>query len=70
MGVDQDTFRFYGTPGRFTALEAGDFSSHDIREVVEVVQGLLVYDAVAKPFYGADLSPTQAEAIHEKINER
>src|SRR5262249_54352878 len=32
----------------------------------DVVQGLLVYDAVAQPFYGVELTKQQAEAIHER----
>src|SRR5437763_15460164 len=67
--VDQ-TLDFYATPGRFTVLEDCDFSSDDVREVVGVVQGLLVYDMVARPFYGVDLTPDQAEAIHERDTSR
>ena len=36
----------------------------DIAAVVELVQGLLIYDVVAKPLYGVDLSPDLADAIH------
>jgi hypothetical protein len=61
---------FYATPGRFTALEADAFVSDDIDRVVEVVQGLLVYDVVAQPFYGVELEPEQAEAIHERDTAR
>ncbi len=64
--MDQESLDFYAAPGRFTMLEGGEFSSGDIREVVEVVQGLLVYDAVARPFYGVELAPAQTEAIHER----
>jgi hypothetical protein len=64
--VDQEVLAFYAAPGRFTTLGEGDFASDDIRKVVEVVQGLLVYDVVARPFYGVDLEPNQAEAIHER----
>jgi len=62
--VDQETLDFYATPGRFTTLDDSEFSSGDIREVVDVVQGLLVYDIVAQPFYGVELTPKQADAIH------
>ncbi len=65
-----ETLDFYATPGRFTVLEDSDFSSDDVREVVGVVQGLLVYDMVARPFYGVDLTPDQAEAIHERDTSR
>lgn len=68
--MDPAVLEFYATPGRFTVLGEGDFSSLDIREVVDVVQGLLVYDVVAQPFYGVDLRPSQAEAIHERDTAR
>jgi hypothetical protein len=64
--MDRETLDFYATPGRFTILEDGDFSSGDVRKVVEVVQGLLIYDVVAQPFYGVELSRAQADAIHER----
>ena len=64
--MDQETLDFYASPGRFTALEDGDISSGDIAEVVGVVHGLLIYDTVAQPFYGVELTPQQAEAIHER----
>jgi hypothetical protein len=68
--VNQDALEFYAIPGRFTTLEDGEFSSSDIRRVVEVVQGLLVYDVVAQPFYGVDLGPDQTSAIHERDTAR
>lgn len=68
--VDGQILDFYATPGRFTSLDDGDFSSTDIRRVVEVVQGLLVYDVVAQPFYGVELAAEQAEAIHERDTAR
>lgn len=61
---------FYATPGRFTRLDESEFSSADLREIVDVVQGLLIYDGVAQAFYGVDLSPEQAEAIHERDSAR
>lgn len=64
--MDQRVLDFYATPGAFTAVGTEGFASSDIREVVEVVQGLLVYDVVAKPFYGVQLGEAQAEAIHER----
>jgi Transglutaminase-like superfamily len=64
--VGQEALDFYAAPGRFTKLDDGEFTSSDVRKVVEVVQGLLVYDAVAQPFYGVELTPIQAEAIHER----
>jgi hypothetical protein len=68
--VNQDALEFYAIPGRFTTLEDGEFSSSDIRRVVEVVQGLLVYDVVAQPFYGVNLGPDQTSAIHERDTAR
>jgi hypothetical protein len=49
----QEALDFYASPGRFTTLDDGEFSSADVREVVDVVQGQLVYDVVASPFYGS-----------------
>ena len=68
--MDREVLDFYATPGRFTTLEPTEFSSEDIRKVVEVVQGLLVYDVVAQPFYGVELTPEQADAIHERDTAR
>lgn len=65
-----EVLEFYATPGRFTVLDEGGFASRDIREVVDVVQGLLVYDLVAEPLYGIELTPQQAEAIHERYTDR
>jgi hypothetical protein len=64
--VDEEVLAFYATPGRFTTLADDAFVPADIDRVVEVVQGLLVYDAVAPAFYGVELEPEQAEAIHER----
>lgn len=44
----------------------GDATSGGIEDIVDVVQGLLVYDVVAQPFYGVELPPAQADAIHER----
>jgi hypothetical protein len=68
--VQEEALEFYATPGRFTTLESDGFASADIQRVVDVVQGLLVYDVVAQPFYGVDLGPEQAEAIHERDTAR
>ena len=66
----QQALEFYATPGRFTTLGPDAFASDDINRVVEVVQGLLVYDVVAQPFYGVDLDAVQADAIHERDTAR
>ena len=68
--MDPMELSFYATPGRFTTLDDTEGASDDVREVVAVVRGLLIYDAVAKPFYGVDLPPAQAEAIHERDTAR
>jgi hypothetical protein len=68
--TDQTVLTFYAKPGRFTTIDDADGVSNDVREVAEVVRGLLVYDTVAKPFYGVDLSTMQAEAIHERDTAR
>jgi hypothetical protein len=68
--MDQTTLDFYATPGRFTTLDDYEFASSDVARVVELVQGLLVYDTVAQPFYGVELTPQQAEAIHERDSAR
>lgn len=68
--VNQQALDFYATPGPFTTLTGPAFMLSDIREVVAVVQGLLVYDTAAKPLYGVDLGPDQAEAIHERDSAR
>ena len=68
--MDQETLEFYASPGRFTSVGPGAFSSTDVHEVVDVVQGLLVYDTVARPFYGVELAAQQAEAIHERDTAR
>jgi transglutaminase superfamily protein len=68
--VNAAMLEFYATPGRFTTLGDGVPSSGDVKEVVDIVQGLLVYDAVARPFYGVDLTPQQAETINERYTDR
>lgn len=70
LAVNQDTLDYYAAPGRFTTLGDGDFPSGAIGEVVAVVQGLLVYDVVAQPFYGVELTPIQADAIHGRDTAR
>jgi hypothetical protein len=70
LSMDQAVFDYYATPGRFTTLDDSDVVVSDVREVVEVVQGLLIYDVVAQPFYGVDLTEQQADAIHERDSAR
>jgi len=68
--VDQALLDYYAMPGRFTAVGDCEFSSDDVRDVVGVVRGLLIYDTVAQPFYGVELTEQQAEAIHERDSAR
>ncbi len=66
----EEVLAFYATPGRFTTLPSDSFSDEDIRRVVDVVRGLLIYDVVAQPFYGVELGPDQLETIHERDTAR
>ena len=66
---------YYATPGRFTVLDDSDLPPDGVVQdgidgVVAAVQGLLVYDTVAGAFYGVDLTPLQADAIHERDSAR
>ena len=69
--VEDTARRWWATPGPFTELGSHDLAiSRDadgrpsIAAVVAAVQGLLVYDLVATPFYGIELSPERAEDIN------
>lgn len=69
--MTSDALDYWATPGRFTTLDGTDIPIRsDIAEVVDVVQGLLIYDLVAEPFYGVELSPAQADTIHERHVDR
>ena len=68
--MDPESLGFYATPGRFTTLDDVSLASTDVREVVARVQGLLVYDLCAQPFYGVELTPRQADTIHERDTAR
>ena len=48
--------------------ELSAVASADVQAVVATVQGLLIYDVVAQPFYGVELSPQQVDAIHERYS--
>ena len=69
LNVDRATLDYYAAPGRFTTIDA-EAGASDIREIVDLVQGLMVYDVVAQPFYGVELAPEQADAIHERDSAR
>ncbi len=64
--MDRAALDFYATPGRFTRLDGDELATSDVTEIVRAVQGLLVYDVVAQPFYGVELTAEQADAIHER----
>jgi hypothetical protein len=66
----EEALAFYATPGRFTTLPSDSFFDEDIRRVVDIVRGLLIYDVVAQPFYGVELGPDQLETIHERDTAR
>lgn len=68
--VNLEALDYYAAPGRFTTVDDAEQPGGDIGEVVATVQGLLIYDVVAKAFYGVDLPPHQAEAIHERDSAR
>jgi hypothetical protein len=68
--VDQALLDFYATPGRFTTVGDWELLSGEIHKVVDIVQGLLVYDVVAQPFYGVELTPQQADTINERDTAR
>lgn len=55
----------YAAPGRFTSVRLDD-PPGTVGDVVATVQGLVVYDTVAEPFYGVRLTPVQAGTIHER----
>ncbi len=70
-GVSDDVLGYWSEPGRFTALGSIDHAiGSDVADVVAAVQGLLIYDTVAEPFYGVTLSPSQAATIHERFVDR
>ena len=68
--MNQTALDYYATPGRFTTLGDCDIAARDVREVVDLVQGLLVYDLAAQAFYGVELSEQQADAINERDSAR
>ncbi len=55
---------FYATPGRHTDVASYGVAAAGIAEVVQTVQGILIYDLFAKDLYGVDLAPLQAETVH------
>jgi len=69
--MQQDPLDYWATSGRFTTLDGTETRIRgDIASVVELVQGLLIYDLVAEPFYGVTLPPAQAATIHERHVDR
>ena len=61
-GVDD----FYGEPGRHTDVTSFGLHVADIADVIETVQGILIYDLFAKDLYGVDLAPSQAATVHQR----
>lgn len=68
--MNDEALAYYAAPGRFTRLDAGEVLTTEVKRVVEIVQGLLIYDVVAEPFYGVELEAAQLEAIHERDTQR
>ncbi len=68
--MNDEALTFYAEPGRFTTFDPGSALTTDVKKVVEIVQGLLVYDVVAESFYGVELDAAQLEAIHERDTQR
>lgn len=64
--MNDHALAYYAAPGRFTTLDPGEVVTTQVKRVVEIVQGLLIYDVVAEPFYGVELEAAQLEAIHER----
>jgi hypothetical protein len=62
------THEFYARATRMTTLGRHaalvDQLSDDLDELVRVIQGLIIYDAVASDFYGCELSEERQHAIH------
>jgi len=61
-----DPTEYYASPGQHTDVREFGIEVASVREAVDLVQGLLVYDLAAKDLYGVELSPVQAGAIHER----
>ena len=57
---------FYATPGRHTDVTGFGVQVASVEEAVRIVQGLVVYDLVAKDLYGVELTAVQAAAVHER----
>jgi hypothetical protein len=64
----EDPLRYYATPAAMTDLGRHLDAVHRvgpaIDAVVAVVQGLLIYDVVAQPFYGVAVPPGRGDEIH------
>jgi hypothetical protein len=68
--VNQTALDYYATPGRFTSLADREAAATNIRDAVDLVQGLLVYDLAAQPMYGVELTEQQADTINERDSAR
>ncbi len=63
--MSDEVLDYYATPGRFTRLDEMGLPTR-VEPIIDMVRGLLVYDVVAEPFYGAALSDMQANTIHQR----
>ena len=57
---------YYASPGRHTDLSGYEIELKGVDDAVEIVQGLVVYDLMAKDLYGTDLTARQQAAVHER----
>ncbi len=57
---------FYATPGRHSDVRRFGLAVAGVEDAVAIVQGLLVYDLVAKAVYDVDLTVDQAAAVQER----
>lgn len=63
-----DVGTFYSRPTLFTDLadraSLADQLPHDVGTLVQVIQGLVIYDVVASDFYSVDVPEERANEIH------
>ena len=57
---------FYATPGRHSDVRRFGLAVSGVEDAVAIVQGLVVYDLVAKDLYGVELSAEQSAAVQER----
>ncbi len=64
--MHESVMSFYGSAGRHTDVSRHDIDVTDARQVVEIVQGLVVYDLFANDLYGVELPVEQMQSVHER----